>query len=137
MAEQQTRTKTSGRRRGGAVSVVALAGALTVAGCGSSSSSSSGKSTGTGTGTGSAPTSTAKSAPVGSLPKGGTLKIVSQGDLGNLDTSQEYEVVGWTLDRAITRQLTSYAGDPGSLAGAGDTAPVDDLAASHTVAPTG
>lgn len=135
MAEQQTRTKTSGRRRGGAVSVVALAGALTVAGCGSSSSSSSGKSTGTGTG--SAPTSTAKSAPVGSLPKGGTLKIVSQGDLGNLDTSQEYEVVGWTLDRAITRQLTSYAGDPGSLAGAGDTAPVDDLAASHTVAPTG
>jgi len=135
MAEQQTRTKTSGRRRGGAVGVVALAGALTVAGCGSSSSSSSGKSTGTGTG--SAPTSTAKSAPVGSLPKGGTLKIVSQGDLGNLDTSQEYEVVGWTLDRAITRQLTSYAGDPGSLAGAGDTAPVDDLAASHTVAPTG
>ena len=135
MAEQQTRTKTSGRRRGGAVSVVALAGALTVARCGSSSSSSSGKSTGTGTG--SAPTSTAKSAPVGSLPKGGTLKIVSQGDPGNLDTSQEYEVVGWTLDRAITRQLTSYAGDPGSLAGAGDTAPVDDLAASHTVAPTG
>ncbi len=133
MAEQQTRTKTSGRRRAGAIGVVALAGALTAAGCGSSSSSSAGKSTGTG----SAPTSTAKSAPVGSLPKGGTLKIVSQGDLGNLDTSQEYEVVGWTLDRAITRQLTSYAGDAGSLAGAGDTAPVDDLAASHTVSPDG
>ncbi|MDQ1674465.1 MAG: hypothetical protein QOC98_3027 [Frankiaceae bacterium] len=73
--------------------------------------------------------------PQGNLPRGGTLKIVAQSDLTNLDTSQEYEVVGQYLYRAMTRQLVSTAGDPASLPN--DKTPVDDLAASHTVTPDG
>jgi peptide/nickel transport system substrate-binding protein len=71
----------------------------------------------------------------GNLPRGGTLKIVAQGDLTNLDTSQEYEAVGFTLFRDITRQLVATAGDPAALPN--DKQPVDDLAASHTVSPDG
>jgi peptide/nickel transport system substrate-binding protein len=71
----------------------------------------------------------------GNLPRGGTLKIVAQADLTNLDTSQEYEVVGQFLYRAMTRQLVSTAGDPASLPN--DKTPVDDLAQSHTVSPDG
>ena len=71
----------------------------------------------------------------GNLPRGGTLKLVAQADLTNLDTSQEYEVVGQMVYRAITRQLVSTAGDPASLPN--DKNPVDDLAQSHTVSPDG
>src|ERR1700712_4031177 len=71
----------------------------------------------------------------GNLPRGGTLKIVAQADLTNLDTSQEYEVVGQMMYRAMTRQLVSTAGDPAALPN--DKTPVDDLAQSHTVSPDG
>jgi len=67
--------------------------------------------------------------------KGGTLKIVASSDLTNLDTSQEYEVVGQYLFRAITRQLTAYPGDAAQLKD--DVEAKDDLAASHTVSPDG
>jgi peptide/nickel transport system substrate-binding protein len=104
-------------------STLLAAGALlsTAAACGGSSSSS--KSTGPGT----------QVQKQGNLPRGGTLKIVAEGDLTNLDTSQEYEVVGQFLYRAMTRQLVSTPSDPASLTN--DKTPVDDLAASHTLSP--
>lgn len=107
-------------------SVLAVGALLTTAvACsgGSSSSSSGGNTPGT------------QVQPQGGLPRGGVLKIVAQGDLTNLDTSQEYEVVGQYLYRAMTRQLVSTPGDPATITN--DKTPVDDLAQSHTVSPDG
>ena len=108
--------------------VVALSAGLLTAACGSSSKSS---------GTGKPGGTTSSPASQTGLKTGGTLKLLIQGDLSNLDTSQEYETAGWTVYRAITRQLTSYAGDATGLAGPGNVNPVDDLAASHTISPDG
>lgn len=114
------------RLRGRAIgALVVSAGLLATAACGSSSKSS----TTTGAGATSSPQSQ------DNLAKGGVLKIVSQGDVGNLDTSQAYEVVAWTLDRAFTRQLVSYAGSPESLGK--DTEAKPDLAEKVDTSPDG
>lgn len=115
--------RTLARTAGSLLAVGALV--TTAAACGGSSNSNSGSSNGPGT----------QVQKQGNLPRGGTLKMVSEGDLTNLDTSQEYEVVGQFLYRAMTRQLVSTAGDPASLPN--DKTPVDDLAQSHTVSPDG
>jgi len=113
-------------RRGRAIGALTVTAALlTTAACGGSTK---GVTTG-------GPTAGTQTQAQGAGTKGGTLKIVSEGDVGNLDTSQAYEVVAWTLMRAFTRQLVSYAGDPEALAK--DTMPKDDLAASHTVSADG
>jgi peptide/nickel transport system substrate-binding protein len=103
--------------------VLAAGALLTAAACGGGSSSKNTANPGT------------QVQKQGGLPRGGVFKIVAQGDLTNLDTSQEYEAVGWTLFRAITRQLVTSPGDPASIPN--DKTPVDDLAASHTVSPDG
>jgi peptide/nickel transport system substrate-binding protein len=106
----QTRLRAAG-------ALVASAALLTAAACGSSSKG------GTTNGGGS-------SAANETLTRGGTLNITSQSDVGNLDTSQAYEVVAWTILRTVTRQLVSYAGDPRALTY--DTDPKPDLA-TYTV----
>jgi len=117
-------------RRGRSISALAVAAGLAAtAACGSSNGGGTPNANPTGGGA-STPATVAKN-----LPKGGTLKVISQADVGNLDTNQAYEVVAWTLFRAINRQLVTYPGSPKGLAE--DAGTVDDLAASHTVSPDG
>jgi peptide/nickel transport system substrate-binding protein len=111
--------RTLARTAGSLLAVGALVS--TAAACGGSSNNSSSSGSGPGT----------QVQKQGNLPRGGVLKIVAESDLGNLDTQQEYEVVGQVLYRAMTRQLVNTAGDPASLPN--DKTPVDDLAQSHTV----
>lgn len=74
-----------------------LAGAcgflVLVAACGGSSGGSSGSA----------------SSSTGSVTKGGTLKLLGSGDVDHLDPSSAYYTVSYTLERAFTRQLVSYA----------------------------
>lgn len=112
-------------KRTRSLGALAVSVSLLAAACGGSS----------GTGGGTTPGSSSSPQSQGNLPKGGTLKIVAQSDVGNLDTSQAYEVVAWTLFRGVTRQLVSYAGDPRGLSS--DTDAKDDLATSHTVSSDG
>lgn len=43
--------------------------------------------------------------------KGGTLKLLGGGDIDHMDTASSYYTVGYTLLRAISRQLVSYPND--------------------------
>ena len=97
------------------IGVVALSAGLLTAACGSS-----GKTGGTGSTKANGNSSPASQA---EPHQGRHAQAASQGDLTNLDTNQEYEDVGWTVFRAITRQLVSYAGDATGLSGPGDVEP--------------
>jgi peptide/nickel transport system substrate-binding protein len=83
----------------GSVAAGVCVAALLLAAC-SSSSSSSGSSGAASSGT----------------PKyGGTLNLVGQGDVDNMDPAVGYTDYDWTVFRAFTRQLYNYAGTPGAL----------------------
>ena len=56
----------------------------------------------------STPSSTATSTTTGTPVKGGTLKIVGEGDVDYMDTADGYYDVTYALFRAIARQLYSY-----------------------------
>ncbi|HTW02355.1 MAG TPA: ABC transporter substrate-binding protein [Streptosporangiaceae bacterium] len=87
-------------RRGRALAVGLLAAvSLLVAGCGSGGTVSTGSNSSAGT-------------PV----RGGTLTILGQSDIFNLDTVSAYYTVSTLLERLFTRQLFSYA-DTASFAG--------------------
>jgi len=86
---------------------------LLLAACGGSNSASSSGSSSQGT-------------PV----KGGTLKLVGNGDVDFIDTTSAYYDVSYTLERAFTRQLYTYASVPNFQ---GQINPVPDLA---TATPT-
>jgi peptide/nickel transport system substrate-binding protein len=57
--------------------------------------------------------------------KGGTLKLVGEGDVDYIDTVAGYYDVTYTLDRTFTRQLYTY---PNAQHFSDQTAPVPDLA---------
>ncbi len=87
---------------------VAMSG-MALAACSSSKSSSNGSTTTSANG----------------AVTGGTLKLVGQGDVDNLDTADGYYTATYTVERAFTRQLYTYLTTP-TLAG--QVAPVPDLA---------
>ncbi len=81
-------------KRRGLTTVALVAGmALTAAACGGSSSPNTGNSGGT------------------AIKEGGTLKLLGGGDIDHMDPASAYYTVSYTLLRAITRQLVSYAND--------------------------
>lgn len=76
----------------------AIGAALLLVGCGSGT-----VSTGTGTGT-----ATKASSSGGTPHRGGTLTMLGQSDIFNLDTVSAYYTVSTTLERLFTRQLFTY-----------------------------
>jgi peptide/nickel transport system substrate-binding protein len=88
-----------------------LVGLVALAGCGSSSNSSTSATAGT----------PAAGAPA-NAKKGGTLTILSSGDVDYLDPGQDYYQFGYQIQYAVNRSLYSYGSD--------DTEPQNDLAAS-------
>ncbi len=92
----------------GAVAVASLS--LLLAACGGSKASSSSSSTTSGQ---------------GKAVRGGTLKLVGQGDVDFIDTADAYYDVSYTLERAFTRQLYTYPSVPSFQ---GQVNPVPDLA---------
>ena len=88
-----------------------LVGLIAIAGCGGSSNSSTSASAGT---------------PAGGAPanakKGGTMTILSSGDVDYLDPGQDYYQFGYQIQYAVNRTLYSF--------GADDTEARPDLAAS-------
>jgi ABC-type transport system substrate-binding protein len=108
------------RRRWKTASAVLAAAAFLAAGC-----SSGGTVSGTSGG---------GSAAAGTPQRGGTLTMLGQSDIFNLDTVSAYYTVSNTLERMFTRQLFSY-GDP-----TGATTPppvVPDIAATTPTAANG
>ena len=85
------------QRRRLATTAIIAGMSLTVAACGGSSDK------GGTTGGGDAGKVKAK--------KGGTLKMLGGGDIDHMDTASSYYTVGYTLLRAISRQLVSYPND--------------------------
>jgi ABC-type transport system substrate-binding protein len=107
------------RRRLKTASAVLAAAAFLAAGCSSGTVS---------------PASGGSSASAGSPQRGGTLTMLGQSDIFNLDTASAYYTVSNTLERMFTRQLFSY-GDP-----TGATTPppvVPDIAATTPTAANG
>ena len=85
------------RRRLQAVGAAIAATAMLVAGCSGTVSTGSGSSSGSSSGT--------------TPQRGGTLTMLGQSDIFNLDTVSAYYTVSNMLERMFTRQLFSY-GDP-------------------------
>jgi ABC-type transport system substrate-binding protein len=86
----------------GAVAAVALAG------CGGGGSVQTVGGSGGGSTGGSGSNGTSSSSGAGTPVRGGTLTMLGQSDIFNLDTVSAYYTVSTTLERLFTRQLFSY-----------------------------
>jgi ABC-type transport system substrate-binding protein len=95
-------------RRASGAAAVAVGLAVTLAACGSSSSSGSKSPSSSSSGSSAAPTNETYNKGASGGSKGGTLRVLGEGDISSYDTSGAYDTNSYALDRLYARQLYSY-----------------------------